>query len=146
MLPRQSTSQLMQSTRFVPNSSCYIKIVSALSGKKNRLNQKKERKRSVKQVLGAILEGLLEDFYQDTFNFDLARRRNFSLGKGVLNPFCRLCSCVLIQFETVYFCCFRSKASVCDSLAVVWLCKCVDALRVCSFILEFRFIKCICKS
>jgi len=100
----------------------------------------------VKQVLGVILEGPLEEFYQDTFNFDLARWRNFSLGKGVLNPFCRLCSCVLIQFETICFYCFLSKASVCDSLVVVWLSKYVEALRVCSFILEFRFIKCIYKS
>ena len=128
----------------MPDSSCCIKTVSALS--EVEFVQPKERKRSVKQVLEAILEGPLEEFYQDTFNFDLERRRNFSLGKCVLNPFCRLCSCILIQFETVYFCCFLSKASVCDSLAVVWLCKCVDALRVCSFILEFRFIKCICKS
>jgi len=128
----------------VPDSSCCIKTISALS--EVEPVESKERKRSVKQVLGAILECPLEEFYQDTFNFDLARRRNFSLGKGVLNPFCRLCSCVLIQFETVCFCCFLSKASVCDSLAIVWLCKCVDALCVCSFILEFRFIKCICKS
>jgi len=55
----------------VPNSSCYIKTVSALS--KNRVVQPKERKRSVKQVLGAILEGPLEEFHQDTSNFDLAR-------------------------------------------------------------------------
>ena len=128
----------------MPDSSCYIKTVSTLSEAGSV--QPKERKRSVKQVLGAILEGPLEEFYQDTFSFDWARRRNFSLGKGVLNPFCRLCSCVLIQFETVCFCCFLSKASVCDSLTVVWLSKCVEALRVCSFILEFRFIKCICKS
>jgi len=85
----------------------------------------------VKQFLGDILEGPLEEFYQDTFNFDLARRRNFSLGKCVLNPFCRFFSYVLIQFETVCFCCFLSKASVCDSLAVVWLSKCMEALRVC---------------
>jgi len=109
----------------MPDSSYYIKTVSALSEVESV--QLKERKRSVKQVLGAILEGPLEEFYQDTFNFDLTRIRNFSHGKCVLNPFCRLCSCVLIQFETVYFCCFLSKASVCDSLAVVWLCKCVDA-------------------
>jgi len=128
----------------VPDSNYYIKTVFALS--EAEYVQPKERKRSVKQVLGAILEGPLEEFYQDTFNFDLARRRNFSLGKGVLNPFSRFCSCVLIQFETVYLCYCLSKASMCDSLAVVWLCKCVDALRVCSFILEFRFIKCICKS
>ena len=94
----------------MPDSSCYIKTVSTLSEAGSV--QPKERKRSVKQVLGAILEGPLEEFYQDTFSFDWARRRNFSLGKGVLNPFCRLCSCVLIQFETVCFCCFLSKASV----------------------------------
>jgi len=69
----------------VPDSSYYIKTVSALSEVESV--QPKERKRSVKQVLGAILEGPLEEFYQDTFNFDLARRRNFSLGKGVLIHF-----------------------------------------------------------
>jgi len=55
----------------VPDSNCYIKTVSALFEAESV--QPKERKRSVKQVLGAILEGPLEDFYQDTFNFDLAR-------------------------------------------------------------------------
>jgi len=45
-------------------------------------------------------------------------------------------------FVSVVFC----LKQVCDSLAAVWLCKCVDALHLCSFILEFRFIKCICKS
>ena len=128
----------------MPDSSCYIKTVSALSEAESV--QPKERKRSVKQVLGAILEGPLEEFYQDTINLDLARKRNFSLGKCVLNPFCKLCSCVLIHFKTVCFCCFLSKASVCNGFGVVWLSKCVEALCVCSFILEFRFIKCICKS
>jgi len=61
----------------VPDSNCYIKTVSALSEAGSV--QPKERKRSVKQVLGAILEGPLEEFYHDTFNFDLARRRNFIL-------------------------------------------------------------------
>ena len=55
----------------MPDSSYYIKTVSALSEVESV--QLKERKRSVKQVLGAILEGPLEEFYQDTFNFDLAR-------------------------------------------------------------------------
>jgi len=105
----------------VPDSSCCIKVVSALSEAESV--QPKERKRSVKQVLGAILEGPLEEFYQDTFNFDLARRRNFSLGKGVLNPFCRLCSCILIQFETVFFCLKQVCVivQVCGSLACVFL-------------------------
>jgi len=40
---------------------------------KQESEKPKERKRSATQVLGAILEGPLEDFYQDTFNFDLAR-------------------------------------------------------------------------
>jgi len=55
----------------VPDSSRYIKTVSALSVKGTE--KPEERKRSAKQVLGAILEGPLEDFYQDIFNFDLAR-------------------------------------------------------------------------
>jgi len=42
----------------VPDCSCYIKTDSALSEAKSV--QSKERKRSVKQVLGAILEGPLE--------------------------------------------------------------------------------------
>jgi len=32
-----------------------------------------ERKRSAKLILGAILEGPFEDFYQNTFIVDLAR-------------------------------------------------------------------------
>jgi len=55
----------------VPDSSRYIKTVSAFSVKGTK--KLEERKRSAKQVLGAILEDPLEDFYQDTFNFDLAR-------------------------------------------------------------------------
>ena len=105
----------------MPDCNCYIKTDSALSEEKSV--QPKERKRSVKQVLEAILEGPLEEFYQDTFNFDLERRRNFSLGKCVLNPFCRLCSCILIQFETVFFCLKQVCVivQVCGSLACVFL-------------------------
>ncbi|QCE11479.1 hypothetical protein DEO72_LG10g2712 [Vigna unguiculata] len=90
---------------FVINTSCCIKVVSALSEAESV--QPKERKRSVKQVLGAILEGPLEEFYQDTFNFDLARRRNFSLGK------------VKVHSLLVYT--FRHQESRTDSLTL--LCK-----------------------
>ena len=55
----------------MPDSSCYIKTVSALSEVESE--KAEERKRGAKQILGAILEGPLEEFYQDTFNFDFAR-------------------------------------------------------------------------
>jgi len=55
----------------VADCICYIKTISAIS--KGRSEKPEERKRSAKQILGAILEGPLEDFYQDTFIFDLAR-------------------------------------------------------------------------
>jgi len=56
--------------------------------------QSKESKKSVEQVLGAILEDLLENSSRH-IKFGLARRRKFRFGKGVLNLIFGLCSCVL---------------------------------------------------
>jgi len=77
----------------VPDSNCYIKNSFCTFWKENSSTKRKKEKCETSS--GSYFGRSSWRIPSRHIQFDLARWRNFSLGKGVLNPIRRLCSCVL---------------------------------------------------